>query len=89
MSHRLQKNLTISKDQEMFIRDNWGKMSRKEIRIRIGITKGKFDANLNIMEGLVFKKTNTKKIHKVIDTGIFDMDNYPDVVFEFQKCVNY
>jgi len=71
---RKKKNITLTDDQVRYIRNNFHTIQRKLLPGILGITKGKLDANLHIMEGLEFKKTRPRK--SATAAGFFDWDNY-------------
>jgi len=52
-----QTNITLTPEQESFVRQNYGKMSRSEMCEKLGITKGKLSSNIYIMPEL---STNRK-----------------------------
>lgn len=66
--------LTITPEQEMVIRENWGKVQRMELRKMLGITRGKLDANLNRMKDLPVREYSNKKRQEGFKEGMFNVN---------------
>lgn len=72
---RLIKTISLTPEQEYFVRQTFDKMKNKEIYIRLRITKNKLDQNLAVMGLKKFAHKNTQRQGKVIK-GFFDSDGY-------------
>jgi hypothetical protein len=71
------KRLTITPEQEKFIRENFGKIKRKHLPDMLGITKGKLDANLHIMKGLpISQNARKRKDHNQTSGEYFDIKEF-------------
>lgn len=79
MSRRYQRNVTISPEQELFAKANYGKMTNIALAKMLGIGYGKTLNNLKVM-GLYEPKGITQLSHhfcKVIDMQeFFDVDKF-------------
>ena len=67
----LQKNLTITKEQAEYIRNNHSKMSISKLAKQLGLTKNKTHHNMRVM-GLV--KERHSQVIKM--EGYFDIDEF-------------
>ena len=74
-TRRQYTQLTITPEQEQYVRANLGKIKRTQICKDLGITKGKLDGNLNIMTGITLKKTKPR-VRDTPTNGIFNVNQY-------------
>lgn len=73
-NNRPYRNLTISKEQQEFVKANFGKMNISELSKMLGFNYGKVHKNLRLM-GLV--KTRGEHQAKVVKmAGYFDIDEF-------------
>ncbi len=70
--YRVQKNVTVSKEQKLFIQSNAGKMSIGKIAAMLGLTYGKTHKNMVVM-GLYKPQPKAKIIEM---EGYFDIDTF-------------
>lgn len=72
----LQKSITLTKEQEKYVRKNHWAMSRESICKHLGITSGVLSANTRVMN-LPTKNTNKTRIPiDVAKKGFFDTTEY-------------
>lgn len=71
MSYRVQKNITITKEQREFAKANHGKMSIGQLSKRLGITYNVLYKNLGLMGMVKQRKCAVVKLN-----GYFDADKF-------------
>jgi hypothetical protein len=67
----LQKNLTITKEQAEYIRNNYSKMSISRLAKELGLTKNKTHHNMRVMGLVKGRKSQAIKMN-----GYFDIDEF-------------
>jgi hypothetical protein len=68
-----QKNITLSPEQEKYVKENAGKMTNGKIAIALGITYNKLHKNMGLM-GLVKRKGDIAKVISM--EGYFDTNKF-------------
>ena len=72
----LQKNITLTPEQEAFVRKNHWTMGRAAICQHLGITLGRLSANAYVMKLPPKTKGKTRAPIDVAKKGFFNTDDY-------------
>ncbi len=77
---RLQRNITLTAEQQEFIKSNHGKVNIGTLSKMLGLKYNKVHNNLQLM-GLVESRKNTAKVVKM--DGYFDVDHFQRTYYEY------
>jgi len=80
-----QLSITITEEQQQYIRDNYKTMTRKEMAKNLGITIGILDGNIAIIPGVEIRG---KEEAKVVE-GNFNVNEYGNWILGFGRSRHY
>ena len=69
--NRVQKNVTLTSDQENFIKENYGKMTVGKIAVLLGLTYGRTHKNMRVMGLVRRQKAPVIKMSEYFDIDAF------------------